>query len=73
MTSSFFSFFPLPSPSAFYEQNTLFSDNLTTPCEGEIDGFVAWGSELENTLENKIDAVELDDLENDEITEEETK
>ena len=27
-----------PSPSAFYEQNTLFPDFLTTPCEGQIDG-----------------------------------
>ena len=41
-----------PSPSAFYKQNTRFSGFLTTPCEGEIDGFViAWSSELETILE----------------------
>ena len=50
---------------------------VTTPSEGEIDGFViAWSSELENILQlekTKFDAVELDNLENDDITEEETK
>ena len=55
----------------------FFSDFFTTPCEGEIAGFVEiqkpkFGAG-EHTGQDEIDSVELDDLENDDITEEETK
>ena len=66
--------FPSPLHPLLFTNKIHFSGFLTTPCEGEIDGFVIL--ELgagEHTGEDEVDAVELDDLENDDITEEETK
>ena len=75
MTSSFFSFFPLPFTLCFLRTKYTFFRLYHDTVRGRDRWFrnsLEFGAG-EHTGEDEIEAVELDDLENDGITEEETK
>ena len=71
MTSSFFSFFPLPFTLCFLRTKYTFFRHSHDTVRGRDRWFRGLGFGAgEHTGEVEIDAVELDDLENDDITEE---